>query len=216
MGDFFNPDNAFSKVMTKIVDVVWLSILFVISSIPIFTIGASMCGLYYSVNKSVRHNRGYVSSEFWHGFKSNFKVATPIWLLSLLGYLIMAADLYLTNHMMEGSAYSVLTIVFIVIIVFLVSWNLYTFPYISRFENTRKESMSNAGRIAIAELPWTVLILILWGASVFVCYIFTPAIFFIPALFTYIENHILERRFLKYMSEEDIEAEKERNQESYN
>lgn len=216
MGNFFNSDNAFSKVMTKVADVVWLSILFVISAIPVFTIGASICGLYYSVNKTIRHNRGYVSTEFWHGFKSNFKTATPIWLLSLLGYLIMAADLYLTNHMMTGALHSVLTVVFIVVIIFLISWNLYTFPYISRFENTRKESMNNAGRIAIAELPWTVLILILWAAAIFVCYLFVPAIFFVPALFTYIENRILEGRFLKYMSEEDIEAEKERNQESFN
>lgn len=215
MGDFFNPDNAFSKVMTKLVDMVILSVLFLISSIPVVTIGAAGCGLYYSMNKSIRHNRGYVSSEFWNGFKSNFKVATPIWLFSLAGYLLMAADLYLVTHLMSGGATSALTVVFIVITIFLIAWNLYTFPYISRFENTRKESMGNAGRIAIAELPWTVCLVIVWVLCVLVCYLFFPAVFLVPAIYAFASNRILESRFEKYMSPEDLEAEKERNSENW-
>lgn len=215
MGDFFNPDNAFSKFMTKLVDMVILSVLFVISSIPVITIGAAGCGLYYSMNKSIRHNRGYVSAEFWNGFKSNFKVATPIWLFSLAGYLLMAADLYLVTHLMSGGAYSALTIVFIVITIFLTAWNLYTFPYISRFENTRRESMGNAGRIAIAELPWTICLVIVWVLCILVCYLFFPVVVIVPAIYAYVANIILEGRFAKYMSPEDLETEKERNGENW-
>lgn len=216
MGEFFSADSAFSRFMGKLVDIVWLSLLWFVCCIPIFTIGASTCGLYYAMNKSFKHDRGYATGAFFHGFASNFKMATPIWLLSVLGYAFIGTDLYLTIHLMTGVSRTIFTVVFIVIIVAMICWNLYTFPYISRFENTRRQSMSNAGRLAIAELPWTFALLIIFVATILVYYLFMPALLFVPAIYMFVANSILEKIFRKYMSEEDIAAEEERNRDYYN
>lgn len=216
MGEFFSADSSFARFMGKLVDIVWLSLLWFLCSIPIFTIGASTCGLYYAMNKSFKHDRGYSTGAFFHGFASNFKVVTPIWLLSILGYAFMSADLYLTFHLMTGVARTIFIAVFFVMILAIISWNLYTFPYISRFENTRRQSMSNAGRLAIAELPWTFALLILFVLTILIYYLFMPAVLFVPAIYMFIANSILEKIFRKYMSKEDLEAEEERNRDYYN
>lgn len=42
----FSPDSKFFAVMSKIGDFIVLNILFVITCIPIITIGTSFCALY--------------------------------------------------------------------------------------------------------------------------------------------------------------------------
>ena len=43
-----------------------------------------------------------------------------------------------------------------------------------------------------------------------------PAVFIIPCVYMMLANFILEKIFQKYMSPEDLEAEKERNMEYFN
>lgn len=216
MGEFFSADSSFARFMGKLIDIVWLSLLWFICSLPIITIGASTCGLYYAINKSFKHDRGYTTSTFFHGFASNFKLATPIWLLSILGYAFIGTDLYLSMNLMTGVAKTIFVAVFFVMILAIICWNLYTFPYISRFDNNIRKSMSNAGRLAFAELPWTFALLVLFVVTMIVYYLFMPAVLFVPAIYMWAANTILERIFRKYMSKEDLEAEEERNREYHN
>ena len=53
----FNWDNIVFQMLGKLVDCVWVSILWVICCIPVFTIGASTTALYYTVHKSIRGDR---------------------------------------------------------------------------------------------------------------------------------------------------------------
>ena len=62
--------------------------------IPVFTIGAATTALYYTVNKSIKNDRGYASSEFFSAFKSNFKQSTVIWLIFLAIYALLGFDYY--------------------------------------------------------------------------------------------------------------------------
>ena len=72
----FNWDNIVFQMLGKLVDCVWVSILWVICCIPVFTIGASTTALYYTVHKSIRGDRGYTTRTFFGAFRDNFKAAT--------------------------------------------------------------------------------------------------------------------------------------------
>ena len=61
----FNWDNIVFQMLGKLVDCVWVSILWVICCIPVFTIGASTTALYYTVHKSIRGDRGYTTRTFF-------------------------------------------------------------------------------------------------------------------------------------------------------
>lgn len=213
----FNVDGGIMKTLGKVTDVICLSLLFIVCSIPIFTIGTAATALYYTANKVIRNDRGYIFKEYMSAFKSNFKQTTPIWLLIMVISVVLGFDFYVMRQMGEnGSKLGALTIVFLLMGVCLLAWALYLFAYMARFENTRKQSMKNAMLIALVNLPWTVLLLVLVLASVLVVYILPISLFFVPSAFTLTESFILEKIFWKYMSEEDREAELERNREYKN
>lgn len=87
MAGFFNYENKLMTGLNKIFDCMFVSALWCILSIPIVTIGATTSALYYAVNKSIRHSRGYAYKEFLSAFKLNFKQSTIVWLVNLLLHL---------------------------------------------------------------------------------------------------------------------------------
>lgn len=55
-------DNLFFTILGKIMEVMYVGILWIIFSIPIVTIGASSTALYYTVHKVVFKNESYIFS----------------------------------------------------------------------------------------------------------------------------------------------------------
>lgn len=213
----FNVDGGIMKALGKVTDIICLSILFFICSIPIFTIGTAGTALYYTVNKVIRNDRGYIFKDYLTAFKDNFKQTTPVWILVLILSVVLGMDIYLMSQWgKNGSKLGALVVVFLIMAVFLMAWAFYLFAYMARFENTRKQSMKNAALIAVANLGWTVLLIILGVAAAFALYVFPISILFVPGLFTLLESFVLEKVFWKYMSEEDRAAEMERNREFKN
>lgn len=217
MGEFFNLDNKFFQGMGKIIDCICLSMLWLMLCVPIVTAGASTTALYYTINKVIRNNRGYMASEFFHAFKTNFKQSTIVWLILLLLYAIMGFDCYVMyQYAKAGASYGVLYIVFAVLMMFAAMWAIYLFPYIARFENSTKAILKNGALIALSNLWKTLLLFVILVAALFATYVFPPAVFILPSVYMLLANLILEKVFRKYMTPKDIEAEKERNMEYYN
>lgn len=217
MGDIFNMDNKFFQGLGKLVDCVCLSFLWLILCIPVVTAGAATTALYYTVNKVIRYNRGYLFREFMSAFKSNFKQSTLVWLILLLVYAIMGVDCYIMYRFAQaGAKYGVLYIVFIVFMCFATMWATYLFPYMARFENTLKHVLKNAAFIALANLGKTLLMFLLLVLAVVAVYLLPPLVFFMPVIYMLLINLIMEKIFKKYMKPEDIAAEEERNREYLN
>lgn len=213
----FNLDGGLIRTLTKIVDLICLSILFCISCIPVFTIGTAYTALYYTVNKVIKNDRGYIFKEYVNAFKNNFKQTTPVWLLVMLLGAIVAMDVWLVQSWGEnGSRLGVFEIVFWIIGAALLVWALYIFAYMARFENTRKQTMKNAAIMAVLHLPWTLLQAALAAIVYFILYMQPLSVLVVPGVFVLLENRILEKIFWKYMSEEDQKAELERNREFKN
>lgn len=217
MGEFFNINNKFFQGFNKVIDCIGLSVLWILCCIPIVTIGAANTAMYYTMNKVIRHGRGYVWGEFWHAFKTNFKQSTFAWLILLLVSAFMGVDCYIMfQYAKAGEKIGVLYIVFVIFIAVIIMWGNYIFPYIARFENDTRAVFKNTIFIALANLPWTLLLFLIYAAACTVVFLILPVMFFMPALYMFFANLILEKVFRKYMSEEDIAAEQERNQEFYN
>lgn len=80
MSNFFNMDNGLFRALGKLADLMLLNILFLVCSLPIFTIGASFTAMYYVTLKLAENEEGYTPGAFLKSFKQNFKQATIIWL----------------------------------------------------------------------------------------------------------------------------------------
>lgn len=76
MNDFFDLDAPLFRFLTRVADMVILSLLWLIGSLPLFTLGISSTALYYAVNKSLIEDRGTVSEEFFRAYRRSFRQAT--------------------------------------------------------------------------------------------------------------------------------------------
>ena len=95
----FNYDNPVWRFIGKLGDLIILNVLWLITSIPIVTIGASTTALYYVTLKLVRDEDGYTIRSFFKSFKENFKQSTIIWLIMLAVGLLIGFDLYFFIYM---------------------------------------------------------------------------------------------------------------------
>ena len=84
MGKIFDMDNPVFRTISKLVDLIWLNIIFIIFSLPVVTIGASVTALMSVTMKMARDREGYMWAGFWKSFKENFKQSTIIWIIMIL------------------------------------------------------------------------------------------------------------------------------------
>ena len=78
MSNLFNMDNPLFSILSKICDMLFISIIYIFLCIPIITIGPASTALYYTMVKVVRKERGYIFREFFKSFKLNFKRASIV------------------------------------------------------------------------------------------------------------------------------------------
>lgn len=160
MGKLFNMDNPVWVAMGKFADLILLNCLFVICCLPVFTIGASWTALYYVTIRMARKEEGYITRDFFHSFKENFKQATIIWFLFLAVFLVFALDYYIYSMFPNVIPKVIIVVIMAVAMVAFVTM-MYVFPLLSRFRNTIKNTIKNAFLISLLHIPHTVLLIIL-------------------------------------------------------
>lgn len=211
MSNLLNYDSKFTHIFSKVIDAVLLGMLWLIFSLPVFTLGAASSAFYYAFQKSIRQGNGYSTREFFHGFKANFKQATVLWLILLALCLVLLMDLYiLTGGVLDiGQLAPLLTVTSVLIFAIVIMWGVCAFPYIARFENDIRGMIKNSLIITLANLHWALLLLVLLIGCAVLFFVFPVMALFMPTLYMLPLNRILERIFRKFMSPEDLEAQRE-------
>lgn len=156
--DNFRGDSAYTQIMTKIFNIFWLSILWLLCCIPVLTIGASTTALYYVMLKLVKDEETTVTREFFHSFKQNFLQSLPVTVIFLMAALILAADFHIlgSSERTHGASFMYgfcVTVGIVCAAVF-----SYVFPLLARFENTVKKTFENAARLAASHIGKTLVI----------------------------------------------------------
>lgn len=158
MRKFFSDSNPVIRGLTKLADLMWLNALFIITSLPVFTIGAAASALYYESMRVVQGEESYITRDFFKAFKNNFKYATIVWIVSAFLLLLFGYTFYVLGKSDLSYAHIAMGIlgVPIILICFML---LYVFPIMSRFENTLMNTVINALLISLAQFPKTILML---------------------------------------------------------
>lgn len=154
--DTFRGDSAYSQIMTKVFDVLWLSVLSILCCIPIITIGASLSSLYYVMLKLVRDEETAVTRNYFKAFKQNFLQSLPATLILLVITGILAADFHILGQNSSQNA-SVVYGCCVVILLAAAAVFSYVFPLMARYQNTLRRTFENAARLAASHLWQTVV-----------------------------------------------------------
>lgn len=151
-------ENLIIQGISRIADFVILNLLWLLCSIPLFTIGASTAALYTVMLKLVKNEDGYLVRDFLKAFKENFKKATALWLIFLVLGGILIVDFSSLKLLSEHTG-SLLRIPLLIMTCLLTALYVYAFSLQARFENTVKNTLKNAVILLFAKLPYTLLIL---------------------------------------------------------
>lgn len=154
---FLDNDSFFGRFMTKLGIIIAANLMFVIFSIPMFTVGAGLTALYYVMMKTLRSG-GVVNpfKEFWTGFKTNFKQGTAAWLIfaALMG--LLTVDLQICGQA-GGVIHSMRFAVYLVGAVILFLY-LYLLPTMAAFKDTLPNLLKNAVYF-LAKKPWKFIVI---------------------------------------------------------
>lgn len=145
-----------------------LNLVFLITCIPIFTIGAALSSLYYVTLKETREEYGYLVRTYLREFKRNFKNGTIAFLIlfPIGGVLIFNLLFWPARGTMLSFAATGLLIVLSVVYLCI---SHYTYPLIGRFVNTPVHSIQNAWLLSLRNIKWTLVLLLIDACTVCFC-----------------------------------------------
>jgi len=91
---FFSPNNPIFRAISRVGDMFVISLLWVVFSLPLVTMGAATTALVAVAAKITVNTDGGKITEFWTAFRNKFGVSTKTWLLTLVIGGILASDIY--------------------------------------------------------------------------------------------------------------------------
>ena len=212
MSRVFNYEGPLFTFLSRLADLFWLNLLFILCCIPVITIGAASTALYYVTLKMAKDEEGYITKSYFKSFKENFVQATVIWIGFLLIGIIMITDLRIANGGNIAEAFNsaafgnvVMVAVFVMGIIVLMT-GAYVFPILAQFDNTIRNTVKNAFLISIRHLPYTIAILFITAIPVVLIWFF-PALFILVLIMfsvtAYINSRFFNKIFVLYMPKEE-------------
>ncbi len=156
----FKYDNPLMQYLTKIANIMLVNILVLITSLPLFTIGASLSAMQVIFYRVLHNDEVSVIKEYLIAFKENFKKSTLIWLVFMVLYLVLGYDFLFMRDAATTFGLAIQTCV-IVLTVLVYAVMLYIFPLQSHYENTLKNTFKNAIILAISHPFRTILMLVI-------------------------------------------------------
>lgn len=210
MNSFFDLDNPAWRFVGKFFDACFLSVIYLIFCIPIFTIGAANTALYYVFLKLAKDEEGYLIKDFFKSFKQNFKQSTIVGILLTIIGIILIVDIYWfrarANVLGSKQDYFMYYIFWIIFLFYNVIY-LYIFPLIAKFENNTKNMFKFSFIMSIKHLGWTTLMVVLAIVIILSASRVPPILAFVPGILaffnSYIFNHIFDI-YIRKMKENNL------------
>ncbi len=174
MSSIFSLDSPLMKLLSRIADLMILNVLFVISCIPMITIGAA-CTALYDCTQRIHDNNGFGWKVYWKSFCRDFKKSTALWLiLAVTGFLIgFGLVFYRKTEASIGNLGSIVCIVAAIVWLLASAW---VFPIHAKYDNSPKQTIKNAILCGCMFLPQTI-IAVLVNALPFAVWFWLPNVF---------------------------------------
>ena len=208
MFSFLSPDSRFMQGLSRFADLVILNILMLLTSLPLFTAGASAATAYTLTFRMLRGREEPILPSYFRAFRENFRQSTALWLILLVAGVpaLVYFDRFFT---MEGPLHY-LFVPFLTVFVLAVLAGSFAFPLTSQFRNSLGSTVKNALLLSLANLPQSlaaaVVNLLPFGLFLFQYELFLKVSFLWVALYfsaaAYINTAILWKVFKPFYPED--------------
>lgn len=145
LDSIFSADSTLMRVLGKVADVIVLNLVFVATSLPIVTLGASLTALHHTAMRIVRGRSDSVTADYLRAFRANLRPGSLL-LLALVGLAAVLTGWYIvvTLFVASPTLQLILLAVWFVLALQLAMTSLFAFPYLATFDDTTKRVLKNA------------------------------------------------------------------------
>ena len=154
----FDTDNFLMRFCEKVLDIVTVNLLFVVSCLPIVTIGVAKISLYQTIFEVKGSRRVPVFKTYIRAFKQNLKLGLQLGLLELGIFLISVVDLSLFWGQ-TGLGFQLIKAICLGILIFLTLVMLASYPIAARYDLTWKEVLQKGLLLVSFNFVWFFLML---------------------------------------------------------
>ena len=205
---FFSMDGPLFRFLSLVSDLLILNIVYVITCIPIFTIGTATSALYRTMLDK-RYGRPAGVRSYFRFFKSNFRQSTLRYLFSLLIGAVLVFDIWFTRagRLPMQQIFVPLFFLMLTVLSVISSWVL---ALTGQFSNTAKKTFKNAALLAPLHPSVSLLFLLRFipAALAYISedlFLLLSAVFFLIyyALSAYLAAGPMSKVFLQLMTPEE-------------
>lgn len=201
----FNTDNVVMRISEKVLDLVTVNLLFVLSCLPVLTIGIAKISLYQTVFAIKHQRRLPVIRTYINAFHENWKIGLQLGSLELLIAGICLFDLLLFWSQ-TALPMQVLKAVCLGLFIFLVLVMLAAYPIAARYQLDWKECLQKAMIVTGLHFPWffvmgsALLLLCMALASSVLAFLLGLMIFFLFGFssLAFAQVGLMEKIFAQY------------------
>lgn len=204
----FDTDNFLMRFCEKVLDIVTVNLLFVVSCLPIVTIGVAKISLYQTIFEVKGSRRVPVFKTYIRAFKQNLKLGLQLGLLELGIFLISVVDLSLFWGQ-TGLGFQLIKAICLGILIFLTLVMLASYPIAARYDLTWKEVLQKGLLLVSFNFVWFFLMLAIILLIIMLLYLsgFTLVLgrsaflLFGFGLLAFCQAGLMEKLFAKYQAD---------------
>lgn len=157
MENFFSIDGKFFRFINKFTSLIILNFLFIITSLPIITIGASFHALYQTNLRLYQNTESYIARTYFFYWKKNLKQDILLWIPVIILFIFCLVNLYILPFMPKTFFRTVTLCIQFLILFLLQGFLIYVFSLPDQYRPTLKHTVQNAIILTFKYLPATFL-----------------------------------------------------------
>ena len=154
----FDNDSPIMSFLARVADLVILNVLWLLCCLPVVTAGASTTAMYHVVRHLQEESISSVTRDFFRSFKSDFRQATPVYLLLLIPTAAVVMNAWILSAQSSDVVPVYVRAIWMVSALMLTFVVSFVYPVMAYFDDTVWKTLRTAAVLAVAKLPRTVLI----------------------------------------------------------
>lgn len=202
MRTLFDNDGKLMGFLNGFTDTFYLSVLWILCSIPIITIGASTTAYYSVMLKLVSGEESYIGRSFFKAFKDNFKVSTIVWIIMGIIGGIISFSVYIVYiaGKMGSDLFYMMPFYLVTFLVYMMTFN-FAFPYIAKFIDSVGRTLYISLIFSARYAGYSIMVIVIDAAVIYLSFRLPLLIILFPVISGFCHGKVYRHIFDKIVSE---------------
>lgn len=157
MKKLFDLENPVFQLLTRMADLILLSVVTLVCCLPVITAGPAFAAAARTAQELTQERCTGVFKTYIAAFRSNFRLALKAWLIAIPPLLALFCDGILLRLYFDGPLYQVLIWGVRILTALVIGVLCHLFALIAHYDNTVKEHYRNAAILTVTQFPKTLL-----------------------------------------------------------